>query len=130
MADLSLPFRWQRAAIAFAALSAGLGVAIAALNAHLPERFLVQNGREMAQRAIDMQMWHSLALLILGLWGAPFVRGIAAGFAAGIVLFCVPVYCLAFRGPDIAFLAPWGGTTIIVSWLALAFVALRYARRR
>lgn len=116
---------WQRVCIAFAGFWGGLGIAMAALNAHLPARFLLPDGRVMIQHAIDMQMWHALAMLTLAVWGQRRFRLVAIGFGVGTTLFCIPVYLLAFRGPNIAFLAPTGGTITIVSWLALAVLALR-----
>ncbi|CAI9121671.1 DUF423 domain-containing protein [Brytella acorum] len=130
MTDIPPFSRPWRAAIVFAGLSGCLGVAIAALNAHLPERFFIVHGREMVGRAIDMQMWHTIVLLLLGLWGGKRFHIAALGFALGIVLFCGPVYSLALRGPDIAFLAPIGGTITMLAWLTLAASALRKWDRR
>lgn len=125
MSDITpFPNSW-RSAIVFAGFSGCLGVAIAALNAHLPEHFFIPHGREMVGRAIDMQMWHTIVLLLLGLWGGKRFRIAAIGFTLGLILFCLPVYSLALRGPDIASLAPIGGTITMLAWLALAVSALR-----
>ncbi len=116
---------WQRICLCFAAFCGLSGVALAALTAHLPERFFIAGGRPMTERAIDMQMWHAVLLCALALYGAPRFRWIAASFAIGLMLFCIPVYALALRGPNFAIVAPTGGTLVMLSWLALMIAALR-----
>ncbi|GAJ28522.1 DUF423 domain-containing protein [Acidomonas methanolica] len=116
---------WRRVSLAFAGLSGATAVAMAALAAHLPDRMLAPNGREMMGRAVEMQIWHSLVLLVLAFAGRNVFRWVAPGFALGQVLFCVPVYLLALKGPAIGFIAPWGGSVLILSWLGMAMLAVR-----
>ncbi|MBS4074282.1 DUF423 domain-containing protein [Ameyamaea chiangmaiensis] len=111
---------------ALGAILACLGVIFGALVAHLPDRMFVGAGRAMAQSAVAMQMWHALALLVLGISGrAP---RLCAGLAVGTVLFCAPVYYTALTGHHPGPIAPTGGVLLIASWAALAVVFLRAKR--
>jgi uncharacterized membrane protein YgdD (TMEM256/DUF423 family) len=115
----------QRVWIGAGAL-AGMGaVAMAALAAHAlggigPVRLA------MVVSAIRMQGWHALALIGTGLWvgqGGGRVAGFAgAAFLAGVVLFCGGVYGLALLAWPVGFLAPIGGSLLMLGW-ALLFVS-------
>lgn len=83
----------------------------------------------MAHSALEMQMWHALALLALGLTtqGRP-AKALAlggCGLLLGTLLFCGGVYFTAFTGAHAAHVAPTGGSLLILSWLCLAFGWLR-----
>lgn len=114
----------QRLTICFCGISGGIGVGMAALVTHLPKEMFIADGQAMARAAVEMQLWHSLAMLALGLARIPALRWPAAGFAVGQILFCVPVYDHALRGSFPVSLAPWGGTILILSWFALAGIAI------
>ena len=49
--------------LCFAALAAFAAVMGGALTAHMPARFFAEGGRDMARQAIQMQMWHALAII-------------------------------------------------------------------
>ncbi|MDE2008376.1 MAG: DUF423 domain-containing protein [Rhodospirillales bacterium] len=80
----------------------------------------------MVNSAIRMQGWHALALLGTGLWvgqGGGRLAGFAgAAFLAGILLFCGGVYGLAMFLWPVGFLAPLGGSLLMLGW-ALLFVS-------
>jgi uncharacterized membrane protein YgdD (TMEM256/DUF423 family) len=108
---------------------AGLGaVAMAAVGAH--------GGFDAARLgmlhdAVQMQGWHALALVGVGLWGARGGRwtnfaGLA--FTLGLLIFCGAVYALVFRGPHVNAVAPFGGFLLMLGW-ALLFVSVLRARR-
>ncbi|MDE2004948.1 MAG: DUF423 domain-containing protein [Rhodospirillales bacterium] len=104
----------------------GMGaVAMAALTAHAldaigPARLA------MVQSAVRMEGWHALALLGTGLWvgqGGGRRAHLAGGaFLAGALLFGTGVYGLALAGWPVAFLAPIGGSLLMLGW-ALLFVS-------
>jgi len=109
---------------------AGMGaVAMAALGAHGLSH--LDPGRlRMVQSAVQMQGWHALALVGCALWvsrGGLLADMAGAAFAAGIVLFCGAVYSLALGGPGLGWVAPVGGTLLMVGWLLLALSAVRAA---
>ena len=117
----------QRTWIALGALAGLAAVAMAAMAAH---------GLEPAQQAVlhsgaEMQAWHALALLAVGLWtprGGRLADAAGVAFALGIGLFCGAVYAVGLFGVHLGMMAPVGGTLLMVGWLLLGISALT-ARR-
>ncbi|NVN25107.1 DUF423 domain-containing protein [Asaia siamensis] len=114
---------WQRVIFCFCGIFGCLAVMLAALGAHLPDQAFIPGGRPMLSRGVEMLMWHVLALLGLGVSGIAALRWVALPMAAGTVLFTLPVVSLALKGPNVAFLAPFGGTLTMLAWLSLAVLA-------
>jgi uncharacterized membrane protein YgdD (TMEM256/DUF423 family) len=121
----------ERIWIGTGALYGLLGVIVAALAAHaLPQRLSVA-GLALVQTAIEMQMWHALALIGCGVLQRQ--RGLAgrllpmagAGFALGTLIFCGSVYAIALTGIRLPGLAPVGGLLIMGGWLCLGLSAVR-----
>lgn len=106
------------------ALFAGTGTIMGALIAHMPDTRFGVGGRAMAHGAMEMQMWHALALIALGLTATQKPTRLLAiggcGLLLGTVLFCGGVYYTAFSGHHAAHIAPTGGSILILSWLCLA----------
>jgi uncharacterized membrane protein YgdD (TMEM256/DUF423 family) len=127
-----LPSCMTKLMIAVGALAGFTGVAMAAVAQHaLPQR-LDARGLELVNVAIQMQMWHALALVFTGVWcrGAPpATLGLAklagAAFMLGLLLFCGAVYCLGLAGIQLGPAAPIGGTLLMAGWVLLAVSALR-----
>ena len=108
-----------------AGLAGAAGVALAAAGAHIV-------GAERLATAGQIAMAQAPALLALGLYGRAASRTmLIAGLviAAGLLVFAG---ALAFHdlsgSAALAFAAPWGGTTMILGWLALGVAAV--IRRR
>lgn len=77
---------------------------------------------------VQMQGWHALALLAVGLWvpgGGPLANAAGVAFAVGLVLFCGAVYSLGLAGVSWGILAPTGGIMLMLGWLLLGASALR-----
>lgn len=77
---------------------------------------------------VQMQGWHALALVGVGLWaprGGRLADAAGAAFAGGLVLFCGALYSLALTGVSWGLLAPAGGSLLMVGWLLLGASALR-----
>jgi uncharacterized membrane protein YgdD (TMEM256/DUF423 family) len=105
---------------------AGFGaVAMAAYAAHgVPD----PAAQHVVASGVQMQGWHALALLGVGLWvprGGRLADAAGAAFAVGLVLFCGAVYSLALAGVSWGFLAPTGGILLMIGWLLLGASALR-----
>lgn len=105
------------------------GVMMAALAAHaLPGRISAAD-LGFVHTAIEMQMWHALALFGCGLLARLRPgRGVTLagfGFAAGTLLFCAAVYSLALAGQDLPGVAPLGGFLTMLGWVALGSQAFR-----
>ena len=104
------------------------GVIMAALAAHaLPDR-ISPTALGLVHTAIEMQMWHALALVgcgILARSGAAPRRIAVAGaaFALGSVLFCGAVYSLALAGVELPAVAPTGGFLVMAGWISLGSLA-------
>lgn len=116
----------QRIWIGLGALSGCGTVAMAAVAAHAlsgagPEaRHLVESG-------VQIQGWHALALLAVGLWaprGGRLADLAGVAFCFGSVLFCGAVYSHGIVGIPWGVVAPVGGTTLMIGWLLLAVSAL------
>jgi uncharacterized membrane protein YgdD (TMEM256/DUF423 family) len=114
---------------AVAALMGAAGGGLAAAGVHA-------NGGELALRGAEFLILHACAALAIAahvrIAGAPALALIWVGFAieAGASLFSAELAVHAFTGERIfPFAAPIGGTTLILSWLALAIVFAVAARR-
>jgi len=122
-----MPF--NRIWLFFGGVSGALAVGFGAYAAHgFPD---APQAASWVEKASRYQMYHALALLALAALGNDGSRlRILAGllFAVGTVLFCGTLYLLALSAWPIAWLAPYGGTSFILGWLALALSAL--TRRR
>ena len=113
-----------------AALMGAAGGALAAAGVHA-------NGGELALRGAEFLILHACAALAIaafaGLPAAPGRALVIVGFVmeAGATLFAAELAAHAFTGERLfPFAAPIGGSTMILSWLALAIVFMAAARRR
>ncbi|MCE0743258.1 DUF423 domain-containing protein [Acetobacter sicerae] len=106
-----------------AAFMAATAVIMGAVAAHLPiERFGLPEGRDIVREAVQMQMWHALALLALGMGlRTPSRLQALAGcmMLPGVMLFCGALYVTAFSGHHLGSVAPTGGSLLICSWVLL-----------
>ena len=117
----------------FAAVNGAAGVAVGAAAAHVAGA--VPEARELLRTGSDYQLWHALALLATAIlmsrmqgWAARLACAAAASFALGVLLFSLSLYWAALGGR--AVLAPFGGTLLILGWLALAASGLAAALGR
>ena len=119
--------------LSIGAISAGLSVIIGAFGAHALKAVLSETSRATFETAVQYQMTHSLALLLVGLLmlvlePKPIFFWAGAGFLLGICLFSGSLYGLAiwnlrWLGP----VTPIGGVLFIAGWLALAYGAFSSA---
>ena len=82
----------------------------------------------MLRDAVQMQGWHALALLFTSrmVAGVPRLAGIAGwAFVLGLAGFCGSIYLRVFAGLPVTFLAPYGGTALMLGWAALALALVR-----
>jgi uncharacterized membrane protein YgdD (TMEM256/DUF423 family) len=100
---------------------AGLAVAIGAFGSHALKNMLMQQGRtDTFETAVRYQMYHALALLLLGsLMTSEKKASTAAGFfVVGTLLFSGSLYLLClYPLPGIVYLTPLGGVSFIVGWI-------------
>lgn len=115
----------QRIWIGLGSLSGFGAVAMAAFAAH---GIVDPASVRIVSSGLQMQGWHALALLGVGLWaprGGRLADAAGAAFAVGLVLFCGGVYSLGLAGVSWGLLAPTGGTLLMAGWLLLGASALR-----
>ncbi len=118
----------ERSYIILAGLFGMSGVILGAFGAHALKETLAGAGSTAVwQTAVDYQMWHALALLVLAaLPMAQKLRLPAACFAVGILLFSGSLYWLALGGPKwLGPVTPLGGLSLILGWAFLVVAAWR-----
>jgi uncharacterized membrane protein YgdD (TMEM256/DUF423 family) len=84
--------------------------------------------------AVDMQFYHALGLILVGLLGSrtqprwlPRLAG--AAMLAGILIFSGLIYAETLGAPESwGEIVPFGGTLFMVSWLMVAVAAWRAER--
>ena len=84
------------------------------------------------ETAARYQMYHALALLIVGIlaslrqFSRPLLKLAAFAFILGIFLFCGSLYLLALSGITwLGAITPLGGTAFLAGWLAIMIAALK-----
>ena len=119
---------------------AGLAVAAGAFGAHglkssqdnapltAQEKEEAQHRLEVHETAARYQMYHGLALILVGLVATrasgPAVAVAGWSFLAGTGIFSGCLYAIVFGGPRIlGAIVPIGGVGFIVGWVALAVAA-------
>jgi uncharacterized membrane protein YgdD (TMEM256/DUF423 family) len=131
------------------AILGGLAVAFGAFAAHGLDQYFPEKYRDTPPKKVaglevpaswkylqdfktgaEYQMYHSLALLAVGLAAGRALRRRAldvAGwcFLLGIVLFSGSLYVLTLTGDTHwAIATPFGGVLFLIGWVALAFAAI------
>jgi uncharacterized membrane protein YgdD (TMEM256/DUF423 family) len=105
------------------------GVVLGAFGAHALEARLAEFGSTAVwETAVDYQMWHALALLLVSVsgWRSRAADAAAVCFCLGVPLFSGSLYWLAMDGPRwLGPVTPLGGLLFIVGWGLLISAALR-----
>lgn len=124
--------------LTLAAASGFFCVAFGAFTAHALEKTLSPHALIWIDKGLKYQIFHTLALLALGLFqivdgrqNPPACRAkafnlIGGSWALGILLFSGSLYALAL-GMSKAFVwtTPIGGTLFLVGWAGLIFISVR-----
>jgi len=109
-----------------AALFGFLSVALGAFGAHSLKNVLDEYGKSVYEKAVLYQMFHSMALLAVGVLQHLF-KGISFspagfGFLVGILLFSGSLYLLAITGLKwLGAVTPIGGLAFLFGWAWLIF---------
>ncbi|MTJ81042.1 MAG: DUF423 domain-containing protein [Telmatospirillum sp.] len=112
--------------LAIGGLSGAMAVGFGAYAAH----GLADNPQATlwVEKACRYQMYHALALVLVSILQRDGGRltALAGGlFVAGTLFFCGALYALALTSLSVAWVAPYGGSSFILGWLALVLAALR-----
>ncbi len=117
--------RW----VAVGAVLAGVGVALGAFGAHgLADRLEAADQLENWHTAVRYQVWHGLALILLGVLSrGERVRAAGWAFLIGTLCFSGSLYALGLGVPSSAiwFVTPLGGLLLLVGWVLFTLRALR-----
>ncbi len=119
--------RLLRFAVLLSGLTGASGVALLAISAHADTTGLLKT-------AAQMLLFHAPALLGLGIVtqvrNVTFLPAAFALMTVGLSLFCGDLIARAFFGVRLfPMAAPIGGSLTIISWLVLAFSAVRIRPR-
>lgn len=102
-----------------------IAIILGAFGAHALKDKLTVEQLGSFEVGVRYQMYHGLALLILGFGATQLkfsLKGINALIIAGVIAFCVSIYFLAMQdmlGMKLKFLGPItpiGGTLLIIAW--------------
>jgi len=81
---------------------------------------------------VHYQQWHSLALLLVGLWllrqPSLYLRLASAAWLLGMLLFSGSLYALVLWGWPVGLLTPLGGLCLVAGWLVVSLAAWRLPR--
>ena len=109
-----------------------LGVAAGAFGAHALQAKLSPRDFEIYQKAVQYQLWHALALGLVGTLGlieraqiaSAWLRASGWAFTTGTLLFSGSLYLLVFTGVRrFGMVTPLGGLGFLAGWLCLAVAA-------
>lgn len=111
------------------ALCAFLGVAFGAFGAHGLRNRLSPDMLAVFETAVRYQMYHALAILLVGLMMAPMggwaVHTAGWAFTIGILLFSGSLYLLALTGTTaFGMITPIGGLAFLVGWACLIIAGI------
>lgn len=123
----------HRQLIILGALSACISVALGAFAAHGLKNTLGEYQLAIWQTAVDYQMFHSLALILIGLLANSFsIKLNKPGYLMllGILLFSGSLYALSLSGiSKLGMITPLGGSCFLLAWLWLAVAIYRAPAR-
>lgn len=121
-----------RAVFATGCVFGALGVIAGAAGAHHFQSMLAPRAYASYSTACSYLLWHAVALVALGAWlrgaraAGALHRICAGGIIAGTVLFTGSLFGWSIGGWSWArHAAPWGGSTLILSWCGLAATTWR-----
>jgi uncharacterized membrane protein YgdD (TMEM256/DUF423 family) len=114
----------------FLATAGSLG----AFGFHGPEEILTPDKRPSWAWAVEMQYYHGLGLVLVGilanqLGASWFIRGAGALMIAGTLVFSGLIYAETLGMPEsIGEIVPTGGAMFMLSWVSLAIGVMRAKR--
>ncbi|GIV57537.1 MAG: membrane protein [Rhodothermaceae bacterium] len=111
------------------AVAAGLAVAAGAFGAHGLAGRLTAERLQTFETAVRYQMYHALALLVVGWMGQALavwqLQAAGALFTAGIVLFSGSLYVLVLTDtPWLGAVTPFGGVAFLMGWAMVVWATV------
>lgn len=105
----------------------GLAVAAGAFGAHMLEKQLSPRMLQVFETGVRYQMFHAIALLVVGMLGviggeSRALKTAGWAFLVGTLLFSGSLYALALTEiTKLGAVTPLGGVGFLAGWVALAF---------
>lgn len=108
-----------------------LAVALGAFGAHGLEGKISEKMLDTWEKAVDYQMFHAVALLVVGLLFMKFQSSSLATagwfFLTGIVLFSGSLYFYSTTGIKfLAMITPFGGVSFLIAWIVLGYAVMKF----
>nr|WP_245345388.1 DUF423 domain-containing protein [Halobacillus andaensis] len=108
-----------------------LAVALGAFGAHGLEGKVSAKGLSQWEKAVDYQMFHTMALFVTGLLMSKIQTGLLTGagwfFLIGIILFSGSLYIYAPSGiKTFAMITPLGGLSFLIGWILLGYAVIKH----
>lgn len=115
--------------VAAGGLLGAAGVMLGAFAAHALTGRLSAQQAQWWHTAVEYQLWHALALLLVAVLGFGHARLVGSLFGAGTLIFSGTLYAMALGAPRwLGAVTPLGGLALIGGWLLLGLSALRAGR--
>lgn len=119
----------MKAFLLLGAINGFLAVALGAFGAHGLEGKVTDQALKTWEKAVNYQMFHTMALLVTGLLMTSIKSaGLTwAGwlFFIGIVLFSGSLYFYSTTGiSSLAMITPFGGVTFLIGWVVLGYTVV------
>ncbi|MFC7062305.1 DUF423 domain-containing protein [Halobacillus seohaensis] len=108
-----------------------LAVALGAFGAHGLEGKVSAKGLSQWEKAVDYQMFHTMALFVTALLMMKTQTGLMTGagwfFLVGIILFSGSLYIYAPTGiKTFAMITPVGGLAFLIGWILLGYAVVKH----
>lgn len=122
----------DRIFLTIAAILGGFSVMAGAFGAHALSGKISERGIEIFETAARYQMYHALALLLLGVLlkntqsPQPLITIAGTAFIVGVAIFSGSLYALSLTGIKwLGAITPLGGVAFIAGWGCLAIATLK-----
>lgn len=118
---------WTRFFLTLAPILAGISVAAGAFASHALKEQLDARSLEIWETGAKYQMYHAIALLIVGILllnttnASSWLSGAGVAFIVGTIFFSGSLYALSLSGVKIlGAITPFGGVAFLIGWGCLA----------
>ncbi|MFD1020032.1 DUF423 domain-containing protein [Thalassobacillus hwangdonensis] len=107
-----------------------LAVALGAFGAHGLEGKISEKALKTWEKAVNYQMFHTMALFVTALLASKYPAGSFAGagwfFFIGILLFSGSLYIYSTTSiKTFAIITPLGGLSFLIGWVILGYVLMK-----
>lgn len=134
--DVESKMGFSRFFIVIGAVLAGLSVILGAFGAHALSAHFTERGAAVWNTAVQYQMFHSIALIVIGILllvlnSKKLLQCAAFAFLIGTILFSGSLYLIALMTiKNLGLITPLGGLFFVVGWLLLVSGAMASTRVR